>query len=107
MESLGQGKPSFAPYHQYWLYDTFSINRAYGEVHGTLADGVGGIRTLVDPNGAISIIGELEGQGYYVYDKFTVNCAPGSVSTLEATPIGGTRHVIDTNSKISIIYSEA
>ncbi len=41
----------------YSLYDTFATDRAAGAVNGTLAEPVGGARTVVDTNSKISIAG--------------------------------------------------
>jgi len=44
---------------EYLLYDTFTTDRAAGAVNGTLAEPVGGARTVTDTNGKISVSGGL------------------------------------------------
>lgn len=43
----------------YFLYDMFTTDRAAGAVNGTLAEPVGGARTVTDTNGKISVSGGL------------------------------------------------
>ena len=44
---------------EYYLYDTFSTDRAAGAVNGTLAEPVGGVRAVTDTNSKITISGGL------------------------------------------------